>query len=353
MSLINQVLRDLDRRRADAAAVPSAVKAPPAVGVTTRARTVALSAALAIGLATVAGALAWNFGARSARAAAPAAAVAQPTIVREPTPVVVVTAPPVAPASHPEPAPPTPTVHAAKNEVWPTRLLASAPQALVANEPTAAAAPTVPRPVMAGAAGEARIEKRSSARTAHERAEAHYQRGIAAHQQDQWTDAATAYAAALDEEAGLASARQALAGILIGQGRADDAKALLTEGLALAPQHAGIAMMLARVHAEHGDLQRAADILQTAATAFGSPEDHAFHAAILQRLNRHADAAELYAAALRVTPGNGVWWMGLGMSLAADGRNDAARDAFKRARSSGMLSPELTTYVDQRLRQLI
>jgi MSHA biogenesis protein MshN len=72
----------------------------------------------------------------------------------------------------------------------------------------------------------------------------------------------------------------------------------------------------------------------------------------LQRLNRHAEAAEQFAAALRVMPGNGVWWMGLGMSLAADGRKDVAREAFSRARASGSLSPELTQYVEQRIRAL-
>ncbi|HEY0856094.1 MAG TPA: tetratricopeptide repeat protein, partial [Albitalea sp.] len=200
---------------------------------------------------------------------------------------------------------------------------------------------------------EARIDKRAPTRTAHERAEAHFQRGVAAHQQNQWGDAGAAYAAALREEAGLSSARQALAGILIAQGQADEAKRLLTDGLARAPQHAGMAMMLARLLAEHAELERAADVLHAAAIASPSPEDRAFHAAILQRLERHADAAELYAAALRVAPNNGVWWMGLGMSLAADGKNEAAREAFNRARASGALSPELSSYVEQRLRQLL
>ena len=145
---------------------------------------------------------------------------------------------------------------------------------------------------------------------------------------------------------------QALSGLLIGQGRADEAKTL-SEGLALAPREPGLAMMLARLLAERGELQRAADVLQTAAIDSPSPEECAFHAAILQRLNRHAEAAVLFAAALRVMPNNGVWWMGLGMSLAADARNGDAREAFSRARASGGLTPELASYIDQRLRQLL
>ncbi|HUG21982.1 tetratricopeptide repeat protein [Piscinibacter sp.] len=376
MSLINQVLRDLDQRHAGPATIPSGVNAPSSPrGSLRRGRTLALSIGLALALAGGASAVAWNFGARSAHTAvALAPAAAAPTPVRQPTPVVIVTAPPSAPAApasaavessaassedrEPD-APSRPTPPA--NDAWPARLLASAPPARTVSAlgaapdaaPAAAAVQPPPTAVATAPASETRIEKRAPTRTARERAEADYQRGVAAHQQGQWADAEAAYAAALREEAGFARARQALAGVLIGQRRTDDALKLLSEGVAADPTHPALAMMLARLHAERGELQRAADILQAAAITSPGPEDNAFHAAILQRLNRHADAAALYAAALRVTPGNGVWWMGLGMSLAGDGRNDAAREAFNRARASGTLSPELGSYVEQRLRQLM
>jgi MSHA biogenesis protein MshN len=76
-------------------------------------------------------------------------------------------------------------------------------------------------------------------------------------------------------------------------------------------------------------------------------------AAIFQRAGRHAEAADGFGAALRASPQQGVWWMGLGISLAADGRTALAREAFGRARASGTLSPELSRYVDSRLRQLM
>jgi tetratricopeptide (TPR) repeat protein len=110
---------------------------------------------------------------------------------------------------------------------------------------------------------------------------------------------------------------------------------------------------LARLLAERGELQRAAGVLEAAPVTSASAEEHALRAAILQRLGRHAEAAEGYATALRTTPNQGVWWMGLGISLAAEGRNDSAREAFSRARATGTLAPELTRYVEQRLRQLL
>jgi MSHA biogenesis protein MshN len=382
MSLINQVLRDLDQRHAAAGVMPSAVKTPAAISAARPRRSaIAMAAAALVVLAGGASTLAWSLASRSAAKAPPSVAAApahapapapasaavpaaSPASAPALTPVIVVTAPPA--ASSPAVAAATTVanariaasaaLHAAARVAAPSAEAAPAPvnSLDVPHTPTAAAAPAAAAPRAAPPHhGDALIEKRAPARTAHERAEAHYQRGIAAHQQGQLNDASAAYAAALREDAGLAGARQALAGILVGQGRMDDAKGLLGEGHALAPKHPGIAMMLARLLAERAELQRAADVLQAAAIASASPEDHAFHAAILQRLERHADAAELYSAALRVAPNNGVWWMGLGISLAAVGRNDVAREAFNRARSSGALSPELSSYVEQRLRQLL
>jgi MSHA biogenesis protein MshN len=356
MSLINQVLRDLDKRHAAGTPVPAAVKAPAASrGAPARWRTATLAAAALLTVGATAGGVAWTLGARSVHAAVqvPApAAMSAPVAAAAPAPL-----PAPLPSPLPTPAPVIVVVPAiaasaataAPSEGWPARTLALAPPAMVAPAAQTAAFEPPARLV----AGEARIEKRAPVRTAQERADADYQRGVAAHQQGQRQEAAAAYTAALREAPRLASARQALAGLLIAEGRGDEAVALLGEGLALSPRHAGLAMMQARLQAERGELQQAADVLQQAGIPSPAPEDRAFHAAVLQRLDRHAEAAELFAAAVRVTPGNGVWWMGLGMSLAADGRPDTAREAFQRARSSGSLSPELAAYVEQRLRQLL
>src|SRR5258706_12406601 len=99
MSLINQVLQDLDRRHASAAGVPSAVKAlPPAAGRARYARVVAIVAVAVVVVGGAAGAMAWSMGVRSAQVAAvaPLGDVA-PVAVAAPTPgVVMVAAPPSA-----------------------------------------------------------------------------------------------------------------------------------------------------------------------------------------------------------------------------------------------------------------
>ena len=64
-----------------------------------------------------------------------------------------------------------------------------------------------------------------------------------------------------------------------------------------------------------------------------------------------AHAAD-FVQAVRAAPGNGVWWMGLGISLQAEKRNAEALEAFQKARASGALSAELAGFVERRIQQL-
>ena len=62
------------------------------------------------------------------------------------------------------------------------------------------------------------------------------------------------------------------------------------------------------------------------------------------------EAADHYQAALKRSPGNGVWWMGLGISLQAQSLRTQARDAYLQAQAAG-LAPELQEFVQRRLAQ--
>lgn len=197
------------------------------------------------------------------------------------------------------------------------------------------------------------IEKKVRNATPRERAESEYRRALALHGQGRGADAMAGFAAALQAEPGHIGARLELANLLIEQQRLRDAEALLQEGLGIVPGQTQLAMRLARIQAERGELKAAADTLkQAAAGAASNPEFHALYAAVLQRLTFHKDAIAEYRAALRLVPQSGVWWVGLGISLEADGRIAEAREAFQSARASGALTAELDRFADQKLRQL-
>lgn len=149
------------------------------------------------------------------------------------------------------------------------------------------------------------------------------------------------------------SARQALATLLLREKKNAEVERLLGERLALAPNHAAFAMTLARLQADRGDSDAAIDTLRmTLPSVRANASYHATLAALLARREQHAQAVTQYQAALRLAPQAGVWWMGLGMSLQATGNLTDAREALRRARASGDLSPEVAAYVDQRLKQL-
>ena len=117
--------------------------------------------------------------------------------------------------------------------------------------------------------------------------------------------------------------------------------------------HSEYAMQLARLQVNRGDLRGAVETLEgSAAYAQNNAEYLGFLAALLQREQRNQEAVQRFNAALRLKPQAGVWLMGLGISLQALNRNAEAQEAFRRARASGTLNPQLQAFVDQRLREL-
>jgi MSHA biogenesis protein MshN len=191
--------------------------------------------------------------------------------------------------------------------------------------------------------------------SASQRAEGEYRRALNALQDGRMTETVAALEQALKLDPGHDAARQTLVGLLIEARRPDDAIRHLQAGLALDARQPSLAMLLARLQIERGGsgIDTLTRTLPYAGKGTGNGADyHAFLAGALQREQRHREAAEQYQAALRSAPGNGVWWMGLGMSLQAEKRNAEALEAFQRARASGTLSADLLAFVERRLQQL-
>jgi MSHA biogenesis protein MshN len=147
------------------------------------------------------------------------------------------------------------------------------------------------------------------------------------------------------------AARQTYVSLLLENRRTDDAIRQLRLSLGIEPRQPGLAMILARLQLEKGG--PALDtLLKTLPYAAGNADYQAFLAGVLQREQRHAEAAQHYRDALAIAPGNAIWWMGLGISLQADQHLPEAREAYTRARGSAGLTPELKTFVDKKIEQL-
>jgi MSHA biogenesis protein MshN len=166
-------------------------------------------------------------------------------------------------------------------------------------------------------------------------------------------EAEEALRAALNEDPSYDGARQTLVGMLVEQKRVDEAKKLLQDYLAAKPNHTGFATLLARLQIDRGDnIGAVATVTHTLPYAADNADFLGFAAALMQRVGRNAEAIEQYRAALRLRPDSAVWWMGLGISLQANEQKNDALDAYRRALSGGSLSPELQTFVEQRVKQV-
>jgi MSHA biogenesis protein MshN len=172
-------------------------------------------------------------------------------------------------------------------------------------------------------------------------------------QQGQLNDAIAGFEMALQFDPGYDKAREGLVAVLLTNKANAEAEKVLQEGVTQNEKQTRFAMLLARLQVERNALPLALQTLEKTLPFAGAQADYqAFMAALLQRHNRHAEAIAHYQIALQLSPNSGVWLMGQGLSLQAMKRNDEARDSFKRAIETRSLSPALQSFVEQRLAEL-
>lgn len=318
MSLINQMLRDLDERQASALernGLAAQVRALP------REKRFPWASVLPIAIgASIAVAGIWLAHDTSSSASPPAPAVAPtvaPTPIASPKtamamPVLVVPMP-----TEPAEAPAAPTDVPVVKPLQMDRQISQPPRNEIPRMGYAEAPAT---PLAAASAAVAtppsQIDKRPLAPPANT-AEGEYRKALAAYRQGRPNEATEGFQNALRLDVRHVSARQALLSLLLEQRRWPEAQATVAEGLALAPAQPGWAMILARLQVEQGQLAEAEQTMAThAAHGERSPDYQAFHGLLLEKLQRSQEA----------------------------------RAAFTRARDLGNLPPELAAAVEQRLR---
>ena len=150
----------------------------------------------------------------------------------------------------------------------------------------------------------------------------------------------------------LPQAYVALGGLLVNQGNNAEARNLLNQGLKALPDNSEIAYLLARLQFDAGQVEQARQSLVSALASGRSNADYlALLAAVSQKLEKYAESTQAYVEALKLKPGQATWWMGLGMSLEAQGKKSQALEAFYKSLSSG-LGDGLQPFVMGRIQQL-
>ncbi len=374
MSVINQMLVELERRRASGAErdrIPDHVRALPD-DARTNPLPLAGIGAVVTAVALLAAGVWWWMQRPAERLPSPVAAVVIPPVSREiaPQPEEWVARrltldisqqleslpevpPPLETAAVVTPRSAAPAAPVAQKPADAAPVAVSRPPQPL--QPPVAARPAVERtpapPAPAAVPPPVEIDKQVREPTPRQRAETEFARGSAALHQGQLTEARSAFESALQVDSGHHASRQALVGILLDARRQADAMRVLQEGVQLAPAQHGFAMTLARLQLDSGDLDAGVRTLARSLEYPGaSPDYAAFYAGLLQRQQKHAEAATQFERALRQRGGVGVWLLGLGVSLEALGRNAEAQEAYRRAKASGNLTAELQAFAEQRLR---
>jgi len=341
MSVINQMLRELDARGGISADLPVA----PIRTIGTKRRPVWLALGGA-GLSAVAAAIYWLLP------AAPTTDAPQdvPVIARQASKAVntmVATAPAIQPA-------PQLTVAVAEPEVVAPRqpqVKGSVPDGVrkVTERPLEAPPkPLLPIPPLEQSTPqvEPAVVKKMTVLSPEAEAQQYYDDAQVLRRAGKYDAAIGKYRQALERNPGMTSARIQLARLLQEKGQVDAALSLLKTGYEQRADD-GLAIAAGRLLADLGQRDAALDWLQRGQAGL-RPADHALMGALLSQALRHEEASRAYQRALAADPGQGGWLLGLGLALEALGRLEEARTAYRNALDRGQFKPEVMQFLRER-----
>ncbi|WP_286234684.1 tetratricopeptide repeat protein [Thalassotalea sediminis] len=147
------------------------------------------------------------------------------------------------------------------------------------------------------------------------------------------------------------SSRKQLAALWFGRQDMRAALNLLSQGIALAPNYLEFRMMQARIYLKEGLHKKAlASLMPVAHTddvAFQS-----FLATIAQQAGENKQASTAYERLTQLQPTQGKWWLGYAVALDRDGEFSHAKQAYLKASATDDISESTRQFIRQRLSEL-
>ena len=111
---------------------------------------------------------------------------------------------------------------------------------------------------------------------------------------------------------------------------------------------AALARELARMELAEGRVSQALELLTRLEPVLSDVADvWAIRGNAAQRLGRHPESAAAYLMALKLRPNEARWMLGAAVSLAVQGQTAEAAELAEKARAGGVLSPEVAAYLRQ------
>ena len=147
------------------------------------------------------------------------------------------------------------------------------------------------------------------------------------------------------------TARKQLAALWYGKKAYQDAINLLSQGIAIAPQSEEMRLMSARIYFEQGRARQALNLLNPINNS-QRVDLQVLIANIASEINEYKSAANAYRKLLILEPNVGRWWLGLAVSLDSQGQFKLASNAYDEAITKGNLSSNALQFARQRVAEL-
>lgn len=349
MSVINQVLKDLDRQGANTRAPSGVVAVNQPDAVSPWPRRIGLAAGVTVLLAAI-----WWFwrpapGVVAPPPLLPASAEPQLRLSQELTPVARPSLPSPAEATvsaatpAPVSAPPPRIAFVPQPPRLDTRLPEPRQPSAAALEPKLAEAKSIET--------KSAVVKEIKPATPQVQAEEAWRQANRLLEQGRNHDARERLEVALRLDPEHDAARQSLVALLLEAGNVAPAEALLREGITLQPNDPWYPRSLAQMQLQRGDLAAAAAGLKAALGKRQDAANWALYAGTLHKLGKSGEAATAYREAVRLDPSQGNWWIGMAVALEQSGDAEAAGATYQRALQT-RLGGELREFAQQKARAL-
>ena len=197
------------------------------------------------------------------------------------------------------------------------------------------------------------VQKQSLALNSEQQAEVAYKKGYQLLQENKIYSAEAKLLLSLEHNVKHVKAREVLVGLYLKTGRQVEAEEILNKGLLHLPDYSNFKKLYARLLLDSNQVGRAIKVLLQNKPAISADLNYfALLAASYQRNKNHAAAAKTYVKLLKLKPREGIWWVGMAVSLEALNKNKEALDAYEKARQTGTLNTRISNYSSQRLKQL-
>ena len=147
------------------------------------------------------------------------------------------------------------------------------------------------------------------------------------------------------------TARKQLAALWYGKKAYQDAVNLLSQGIAIAPQSEEMRLMSARIYFEQGRARQALNLLSPINNS-QRVDLQVLIANIASEINEYKSAENAYRKLLVLEPNAGRWWLGLAVSLDSQGQFKLASNAYDEAITKGNLSSNALQFARQRVAEL-